>query len=698
MSSQSMPTTERIPDSSRSRNLAGFVFLAGALFCWGWSASRGWEIDGLAVHEFRQSQTALSIQAMQRDGFRLDYATPVLGKPWSIPMEFPLYQGAVVIFCDVFGADLVQGGRWVSAICFLMGIPALVLILREARFSWGASTVGVVPVVMAPIYLFFSRTVMIESMAWAAAAWFLVGILWYRRTGTLGSFALALAAGAGAVLIKSTTWAAFCIPWAILFIFDVLRGLRGRNVSWRNLMGQALGIGVPLLAVGFWWVAKADSIKAQNPMADFLVSSELTGFNFGSWNSRKEIENWQSLWAAWEYALVPWWVMALATVGALGLKRSRVFTGLAPVGFLGTQSLFFGLYLKHDYYFYANGAMAGVLVGGLIAAIWDYSGKKVIGMVFGGTLTLAVGALEYAHYRAGYWTDQVAPMRGGSYLADAIKIVTQPDDVVVIQAPDWNSVIALQAERKILTIPDFRMFLHPEKVKESVTLLSDESVPLVVVMPESQIHASWVADRIDDFGLWPAPLFETGDGTKAYARADQFETMRSALETHPVFGVKLVAPEPLAPRDKRIVVRGTAHEKTLQALEMPILALVSPLGVNAYVDEGELRLATHASTEVYLEIPPDATGVSFNFGVNPNSLAEKDFDGFIVQLELVHEGDRHERIYTEWMSPHSTEATRQVEVDFGGKTAPVLVYRVMNGPRNDPAYDQVWLNKLVFHR
>jgi hypothetical protein len=44
-------------------------------------------------HEFRQTQTALSALFMQPglEGL-LNYETPVLGAPWSIPFEFPLFQ------------------------------------------------------------------------------------------------------------------------------------------------------------------------------------------------------------------------------------------------------------------------------------------------------------------------------------------------------------------------------------------------------------------------------------------------------------------------------------------------------------------------------------------------------------------------------------------------------------------------------
>jgi hypothetical protein len=141
----------------------------------GFWASRGWESPGLSGHEFRQTQTALTIQTMQVDGFRLDYATPILGKPWSIPMESPLYQFLVVKWIDFTGQDIAQGARTVSLLCFLVGLVACYRLLRMARFSMGGSCLALVLVVFSPVYLFFSRTVMIESLAWASSAWFLWG-------------------------------------------------------------------------------------------------------------------------------------------------------------------------------------------------------------------------------------------------------------------------------------------------------------------------------------------------------------------------------------------------------------------------------------------------------------------------------------------------------------------------------------------
>ncbi|MCC5021800.1 MAG: hypothetical protein J6386_02905 [Candidatus Synoicihabitans palmerolidicus] len=169
--------------SERAKSLIGLSILIAAVIWSGWWMSRGWHSTGLAGHEFRQTQTALTVQTLQDGGLRLDYETPVLGKPWSIPMEFPLYQFAVVAFCDVFGTNIAEGGRWVGSLCFLLGIPALVLLGRELKFGWGASALAVTPVVLTPVLLFYARTVMIEAMAWALGAWFLWGVVRYRRVG-----------------------------------------------------------------------------------------------------------------------------------------------------------------------------------------------------------------------------------------------------------------------------------------------------------------------------------------------------------------------------------------------------------------------------------------------------------------------------------------------------------------------------------
>ncbi len=120
------------PEKRWTRTAAVALLLALGLWAHFSCARQGWAIPGLLGHGFRQTQTALSIDAMRQDGFRLDYATPVLGKPWPIPMEFPLYQWLAAQVGERAGLPTAQAGRTVSLAAFYLALPAWWLLLRLA--------------------------------------------------------------------------------------------------------------------------------------------------------------------------------------------------------------------------------------------------------------------------------------------------------------------------------------------------------------------------------------------------------------------------------------------------------------------------------------------------------------------------------------------------------------------------------------
>src|SRR5690349_3116714 len=78
-----------------------------------YTAALGWN-NGLSIHNFRQTQTAITSYYMIRGGPFLKYETPVFGVPWSIPFEFPLYQWIVAKASVSFDLSLESAGRAVS--------------------------------------------------------------------------------------------------------------------------------------------------------------------------------------------------------------------------------------------------------------------------------------------------------------------------------------------------------------------------------------------------------------------------------------------------------------------------------------------------------------------------------------------------------------------------------------------------------
>ena len=119
----------------------------------------------LEMHGFRQTQTALTSYWMIEDGWRLAYETPVAGYPWSIPMEFPIYQSIVALTTWLGSFNLDSTGRLVS-FCFLLACawPAF-MIVRRLNLPSQVAWVFCALLWSSPIYLFWGRTFMIETAA-----------------------------------------------------------------------------------------------------------------------------------------------------------------------------------------------------------------------------------------------------------------------------------------------------------------------------------------------------------------------------------------------------------------------------------------------------------------------------------------------------------------------------------------------------
>lgn len=89
-------------------------------------------------------------------------------------------------------------------------------------------------------------------------------------------------------------------------------------------------------------------MKAKNPMAHFLRSSELRAFNFGTWEQRLQSATWTGLLAHTVSGVMPIWLALGGLAVALGLRRSRMPAVLSVVAFLGGPLIFFNLYYLHD--------------------------------------------------------------------------------------------------------------------------------------------------------------------------------------------------------------------------------------------------------------------------------------------------------------------------------------------------------------
>jgi hypothetical protein len=141
------------------------ILLAAGVFAfWAFSADRP-----LFDHfGFRQNQTAMTAQWFDvKNPIRglFFYETPEFGAPWMVPFEFPLYQGVVAILSHRSGFSLTTTGRLVSGLFFLAALIPLWFLVREMRLGLRFFFFSVVLLLFSPLYLYWSRTFMIESTA-----------------------------------------------------------------------------------------------------------------------------------------------------------------------------------------------------------------------------------------------------------------------------------------------------------------------------------------------------------------------------------------------------------------------------------------------------------------------------------------------------------------------------------------------------
>lgn len=162
-----------------------------------------WNQPLVGEHAFRQAQTGISVYWLLHGGPYVAYWTPVMGPPWAIPYEFPLFQWCVALLAYM-GVAVDNAGRFVS---WFFGLATL-WPLRAAcrRFhvdGWGAGCLYLA----SPLYLYWSTAFLIDTTALFLAAMFLMLAL-------EGKWILALVFGVLAALTKLPT----VIPFAALLL------------------------------------------------------------------------------------------------------------------------------------------------------------------------------------------------------------------------------------------------------------------------------------------------------------------------------------------------------------------------------------------------------------------------------------------------------------------------------------------------
>ena len=412
----------------------------------------------LEAHGFRQTQTAITVYWMIRDGWRLAYETPVAGYPWAIPFEFPLYQTLVAVIAKAGGWPLDPIGRLVS-FAFLLGCawPAA-LITRRLALPRQTAWVFCALLWSSPIYLFWGRTFMIETAAlFFAFAAIPYGLDLLGSNSSWHAAALCTAFGALACLQKVTTGAPVVLALGCLWLIQRIRRGGPRLPPLREIGMAFCAFGVPLL-LAVAWTRYTDIVKSANPFGMTQTSSAIRDWNLGTLQQRLQLSTYATV--IWHRMLVPnaAGIVGFGLIGGALLvpsaARIRAIVAAALALFLLPIVLFTNLHVEHDYY---QSACALFLIAALAVAAGAWAPTVVRHPAVVPVLTsLLVAANGHAFVR-GYGPIARKVITAGHNrvlsVAEVLRQHTPPGSAFVAFGRGWSSEFAYYAERKAFMVP-----------------------------------------------------------------------------------------------------------------------------------------------------------------------------------------------------------------------------------------------------
>ena len=406
----------------------------------------------LEAHGFRQTQTAYTARIYHQDGIDLLHPKlPVLGEPFEVPFEFPLFQAAASVVMDA-GVDDDVAMRLTGLVCFLLTASLLYGLVRHVA-DRPSAVAALVAFLATPFALIWGRTSMIEYLATAGAVGFAWATVAWRENRRPEVAGLALVAWLVGMLVKPTTAAFWLLPALGYRTTNPRATSRGRTAA-----VLALLVLVPLAATALW-TRHADAIKVASPVTDWLTSSELEDWNFGSLSQRFDRGVWGVIVGRVVVHVIGLAGVALLAVALVALARSvqRLFwVGVVLAGAL-PPLVFTNLYLVHDYYLAAVTPALAALLGFAAGFIWRHLPPKApiraVAAVTGLLLAASTVGFDHAYWRHA-WDDEPDPATLA--LARQLARVSEPDDRIGVIGLDWSPAVLYYADRWGLMIVDQR--------------------------------------------------------------------------------------------------------------------------------------------------------------------------------------------------------------------------------------------------
>ena len=487
----------------------GLVALVVVVACW--AMTRHLNKPMLGPHSFRQTQTAISTYYMAQDASMFaDYITPVLGKPWRIPMELPVYQWITARCHNLTGISLDSSGKLISVFAWLACMAPIWLLLRTLRFSTPQVLLSVILLLSSPLYLFWSNAFLIETTGLLLAVSMVACAIRGHDRKCAWWLVAALGFGIAAIMCKATTWAVAMGLGGLMLVFR--EGWPRWKSFWKSkaerrlgdaliprdlltLLASSCSLILPFFA-GKLWLNHGDLIKSQNPFAREIIlanSAHQTKWNYGTMEQKLDPATWQQIWRHLTDQLLvsfsgigPLLIPLILVVGACASPKRIPVILIFLAGFASGPIVFSNLYFEHSYYWCANGIWLLLAVGTALAGIWDFKQEKIGPQIIAVVLAMIVAASGFTA-----WTRDYFPILNSlpsrAQIAEAwikpVQGIVPPDRTLLIVGNDWNPNSLYYAERRGIAYPASGGIQFPgPQLTESLAMLGpNEKLGAVVI-------------------------------------------------------------------------------------------------------------------------------------------------------------------------------------------------------------------------
>jgi hypothetical protein len=583
----------------------------------------------------------------------------------------------------------VESARLVSLLCFYLTLPAVWLFLRALGLDPARRWLALAFVPAIPVFVYYSRAFLIESMALMFASWFVAALYTGLQRGRSRWLVFATVMGVGGALVKITTFGLFLLPVAAAFAWSFRRApAEGR---WPLVIRVALTT-APALVGAMAWIFYTDRIKALNPAADMLQSGPQRTYNFGHLADRISPDYWKRWLDLSSHAVIHPMVFVGFVVAVLFLPRTWRWRALAGIGLFALgPAIFPFLYAWHDYYYYAIALFLALALG--LAAVGLFS--TPLPRCLSALVIIAALVVQGRLYCREYLQEQRVKGNGDTGLTQLLYDFTDADDVLVVAGQDWNSMLPWSAQRRALMIRRGFEFNAPYLAR-AFSDLKGEVVAALVLTGDTRHNAPLVALAVEKLNLHPEPFAEFTDST-LYVNRD----LRDEWSARAPFSY-----------DKVRLLSRNEHVTTLLARPLSELHAKSvfggmtprpvrfevPFGLSSYWPTPRPVLNTHATTHLWFDPGAGRKSVEIDFGILDTAWQRPDkTDGVEFAFDVIAKGQPARRVWSRLLNPAAVARDRGLQTAKFTAEIPAnaeLEFSALPGPAGINSYDWAYVSRI----